>query len=69
MGRAQEHMEMRRVTTEIFLVDVATLFMREPAAAPTSDPEYLALLCPGYWMLGEVVNHSIHGGTNYYTHK
>ena len=48
---------------------LARLFIREPVAALTSDPEYPAILCPSYSVLGEVVNYAIDGGTGCFTHK
>ena len=48
---------------------LARLSIREPVPDPTSDPEYRTMLCPGYSVLGEVVNYLIHGGTYYCTHK
>ena len=40
---------------------LARLFIREWVAGLTSNPEYPAILCPGYSVLGEGVNHPIHG--------
>ena len=48
---------------------LARLFIREPVAVPTGDPEYPMILCPSNSVLWEVVNYPIHGGTDYCTHK
>ena len=48
---------------------LGSLFKTEPVAALTSDPEYPAILCPGYSALGEVVNYPIDGGTGFFTHN
>ena len=48
---------------------LARLFIKEPVAAVTSDPEYPAILCPGYSVLEEVVNYPIDRGTGSFTHK
>ena len=48
---------------------LARLFIRKLVAALTSDPKYPAILCPGYSVLGEVVNYPTDGGTGCFTHK